>query len=55
MAIYLAEYASDNLLTRLVRLSIINLSGIPSVVYGLFGLGMFVLFLALAVRSWRAR
>ena len=45
MAIYLAEYASDNLLTRLVRLSIINLSGIPSVVYGLFGLGMFVLFL----------
>lgn len=47
MAIYLAEYASDNLLTRLVRLSIINLSGIPSVVYGLFGLGMFVLFLGL--------
>ena len=45
MAVYLAEYASDNLLTRLVRLSIINLSGIPSVVYGLFGLGMFVLFL----------
>jgi len=45
MAIYLAEYASDNLLTRLVRLSIINLSGIPSVVYGLFGLGIFVLFL----------
>jgi phosphate transport system permease protein len=47
MAIYLAEYASDNLFTRLVRLSIINLSGIPSVVYGLFGLGMFVLFLGL--------
>ena len=47
MAIYLAEYASDSLFTRLVRLSIINLSGIPSVVYGLFGLGMFVLFLRL--------
>jgi phosphate transport system permease protein len=45
MAIYLAEYASDNLLTRLVRLSIVNLAGIPSVVYGLFGLGIFVLFL----------
>ncbi len=45
MAIYLAEYASDNTFTRLVRLAIINLSGIPSVVYGLFGLGMFVLFL----------
>jgi phosphate transport system permease protein len=45
MAVYLAEYASDNLFTRLVRLSIINLAGIPSVVYGLFGLGLFVLFL----------
>ena len=45
MAIYLAEYASDNAFTRIVRLAIINLSGIPSVVYGLFGLGMFVLFL----------
>ncbi len=45
MAIYLAEYASDNFFTRLVRLSIINLAGIPSVVYGLFGLGLFVLFL----------
>ena len=47
MAIYLAEYASDNLFTRVVRLSIVNLSGIPSVVYGLFGLGMLVLFLGL--------
>lgn len=44
-AIYLAEYAPDNRWTRLIRLSIINLSGIPSVVYGLFGLGLFVLFL----------
>jgi len=44
-AIYLAEYASDNWITRLVRLAIINLAGIPSVVYGLFGLGLFVLFL----------
>ena len=44
-AVYLAEYASDNALTRLIRVAIINLSGIPSVVYGLFGLGLFVLFL----------
>ena len=44
-AIYLAEYARENRLTRLIRLAIINLAGIPSVVYGLFGLGLFVLFL----------
>jgi len=43
-AIYLAEYAPDNSLTRTIRLAIINLAGIPSVVYGLFGLGIFVLF-----------
>jgi len=46
-AIYLAEYARDTRLTRAIRLAIINLAGIPSVVYGLFGLGMFVLFLHL--------
>ena len=44
-AIYLAEYASDNQWTRLIRIAIINLAGIPSVVYGLFGLGLFVIFL----------
>lgn len=44
-AIYLAEYARDTWWTRLIRLAIINLAGIPSVVYGLFGLGLFVLFL----------
>lgn len=44
-AIYLAEYAPDNRFTRAIRLAIINLAGIPSVVYGLFGLGIFVLFL----------
>jgi phosphate transport system permease protein len=44
-AIYLAEYASENRLTRWVRLAIVNLAGIPSIVYGLFGLGAFVLFL----------
>jgi phosphate transport system permease protein len=44
-AIYLAEYARDNATTRAIRIAIINLAGIPSVVYGLFGLGLFVIFL----------
>ena len=44
-AVYLSEYARDTWGTRVVRLAIINLAGIPSVVYGLFGLGLFVLFL----------
>jgi phosphate transport system permease protein len=44
-AIYLSEYAGDNKLTRIIRISIINLAGIPSVVYGLFGLGLFVIFM----------
>jgi phosphate transport system permease protein len=46
-AIYLSEYASDNYWTRSIRIAIINLAGIPSVVYGLFGLGMFVIFFKL--------
>lgn len=44
-AIYLTEYAKQGVLTRLIRLAILNLAGVPSVVYGLFGLGLFVLFL----------
>jgi len=43
--IYIAEYAPDNNATRLIRIAIVNLAGIPSVVYGLFGLGLFVIFL----------
>jgi len=43
-AIYLSEYAQDNFLTRLIKLSIVNLAGVPSVVYGLFGLALFVVF-----------
>ena len=42
--IYLSEYAPDNRWTRLIRIAIISLAGVPSVVYGLFGLGLFVLF-----------
>lgn len=44
-AVYLVEYAKDNLFTRLIKLAIVNLAGIPSIVYGLFGLGLFVIFL----------
>jgi len=44
-AIYLTEYAKQGFLTRMIRLAILNLAGVPSVVYGLFGLGLFVLFL----------
>ena len=43
-AICLSEYSKDNLLTRLIRLAIVNLAGVPSVVYGLFGLALFVVF-----------
>jgi len=46
-AIYLVEYARDNFFTRLIKLSVVNLSGIPSIVYGLFGFTMFVLLLRL--------
>jgi phosphate transport system permease protein len=41
-AIYLNEYAKQNKLTRIIRLSIRNLSGVPSIVYGLFGVILFV-------------
>ena len=41
-AIYLHEYAKNNTLTRLIRVAVINLAGVPSIVYGVFGLGFFV-------------
>ncbi len=41
--IYLTEYARDNWLTRLINMAIVNLAGVPSIVFGLFGLGVFVL------------
>jgi len=41
-AIYLNEYAAKNWLTRIIEIAIINLAGVPSIVYGLFGLGLFV-------------
>ena len=43
-AVYLREYARQNAITRLVRISVNNLAGVPSIVYGMFGLGFFVYF-----------
>jgi len=48
-AIYLSEYSKNNYLNRIIRLAIINLAGVPSVVYGLFGLALFVNFLKFGV------
>lgn len=48
-AIYLSEYATENNWTRIIRIAIINLAGIPSVVYGLFGLGAFVIFMQFGI------
>jgi len=44
-AIYLTEYARQGNFTKLIRLSIVTLAGVPSIVFGLFGLGLFVIFL----------
>jgi len=41
-AIYLHEYAGKNSITKFIRIAVINLSGVPSIVYGVFGLGFFV-------------
>ena len=48
-AIYLVEYSRDNAISRLIKLAIVNLAGVPSVVYGLFGLGIFVVFFGFGV------
>ena len=46
-AIYLEEFATENWLTRLIRLNLANLAGVPSIVYGILGITVFVRFLAL--------
>lgn len=48
-AIYLSEYATDGPFVRFLRLSIVNLAGVPSIVYGLFGFGMFVIAMDMGV------
>jgi phosphate transport system permease protein len=50
--IYLGEYARDGWLVRLVRVGVNNLAGIPSIVYGVFGLGFFIYGLGRAVDRW---
>ncbi|NOR42560.1 MAG: phosphate ABC transporter permease PstA [Gammaproteobacteria bacterium] len=44
-AIYLSEYARQGVLIRIIRIAVNNLAGVPSIVYGVFGLGFFVYFL----------
>ncbi|PPD02954.1 MAG: phosphate ABC transporter, permease protein PstA [Methylobacter sp.] len=44
-AVYLREYAKQSIITRLIRIAVNNLAGVPSVVYGVFGLGFFVYIL----------
>lgn len=44
-AVYLREYASQGFVTRTIRIAVNNLAGVPSIVYGVFGLGFFVYFL----------
>lgn len=48
-AVYLSEYSKDNILNRIIKLAIVNLAGVPSVVYGLFGLALFVVFFKFGV------
>jgi phosphate transport system permease protein len=50
-AVYLHEYAKDNGFTRLIRVAVINLAGVPSIVYGVFGLGFFVYTIGSSIDS----
>ena len=50
-AIYLREYAKQGLLVRIVRIAVNNLAGVPSIVFGVFGLGFFVYFLGGSIDS----
>jgi len=48
-AVYLVEYARQGLLVRCIRIAIMNLAGVPSIVYGLFGMGVFVMVIVPAM------
>lgn len=50
--IYLSEYAKEGLLVRVVRIAVNNLAGIPSIVYGIFGLGFFVYGIGGQLDQW---
>ena len=51
-ALYLREYAKQGVLVRLVRIAVNNLAGVPSIVFGVFGLGFFVYFVGGAIDQW---
>lgn len=51
-AVYLREYAKQGFVVRLIRISVNNLAGVPSIVYGVFGLGFFVYFLGGNIDEW---
>ncbi|MEO6698114.1 MAG: phosphate ABC transporter permease PstA [Paraperlucidibaca sp.] len=51
-AIYLREYAHQGAVTQVVRIAVNNLAGVPSIVYGVFGLGFFVYFLGANIDTW---
>ncbi len=51
-AIYLREYAKQGLFVRIVRISVNNLAGVPSIVFGVFGLGFFVYFVGGSIDRW---
>ncbi|AMG30069.1 phosphate ABC transporter, permease protein PstA [Grimontia hollisae] len=50
-AVYLHEYAGKNTFTRIIRIAVVNLAGVPSIVYGVFGLGFFVYFVGGSIDS----
>lgn len=50
-AVYLREYARQGLVIRIIRIAVNNLAGVPSIVYGVFGLGFFVYFLGGSIDS----
>jgi len=50
-AVYLKEYARQGILTRTIRIAVNNLAGVPSIVYGVFGLGFFVYFVGAEIDS----
>jgi phosphate transport system permease protein len=51
-AIYLEEYGSRSGIARFIELNISNLAAVPSIIYGLLGLGLFVRFMGMAPRRW---
>lgn len=51
-ALYLREYAKQGLVTRIIRIAVNNLAGVPSIVYGIFGLGFFIYFLGSNIDLW---